>query len=145
MHPRIGCSRCEITSVTVTAQCCVRSASSASSCVGPGRRVIDEVLSRGFGYLPGHVDELVDDENAFCEVKGDRKDAVMMRVVAIGAGIGGPTRALALHAREIEVAVLQKTARLERVGAGIRLSPNANQVLAPPRDAPSTSPAPAPG
>jgi salicylate hydroxylase len=52
------------------------------------------------------------------------------RVAVIGAGIGRLTTALALRARDIDVVILEQASRLDPVGAGIQLSPNANQVLA---------------
>lgn len=47
----------------------------------------------------------------------------------IGAGIGGLTAALALHRRGWAVAVHERAARLEPVGAGIALAPNAVKAL----------------
>jgi salicylate hydroxylase len=52
------------------------------------------------------------------------------RVAVIGAGIGGLTTALSLRAFDIDVVILEQASRLDPVGAGIQLSPNANQVLA---------------
>lgn len=46
-----------------------------------------------------------------------------------GAGIGGLTAALALANKGFRVAVLEKTERLEEVGAGLQLSPNASRIL----------------
>ena len=46
-----------------------------------------------------------------------------------GAGIGGLTAALALAARDFRVVVLEKAERLEEIGAGLQLSPNASRVL----------------
>jgi salicylate hydroxylase len=51
------------------------------------------------------------------------------RVVIIGAGIGGMTAALALHAAGIEVHVFEQAPRLEGLGAGIQLAPNATRIL----------------
>ncbi|MDB5616052.1 FAD-dependent monooxygenase [Tardiphaga sp.] len=50
-------------------------------------------------------------------------------VVIAGAGIGGLTAALALAARGFSVRILEKAERLEEVGAGLQLSPNASRVL----------------
>jgi salicylate hydroxylase len=46
-----------------------------------------------------------------------------------GAGIGGLTAALALATKGFRVVVLEKAGRLEEVGAGLQLSPNASRVL----------------
>lgn len=51
------------------------------------------------------------------------------RVVVAGGGIGGLVAALALHQRGIGVVVLEQSTRLEAVGAGIQISPNACHVL----------------
>jgi salicylate hydroxylase len=50
-------------------------------------------------------------------------------VVVAGAGIGGLTAAIALAQRGFRVAVIEQAERLEAVGAGIQLSPNASRVL----------------
>lgn len=50
-------------------------------------------------------------------------------IVIAGAGIGGLTAALALAARGFRIVVLEKAERLEEVGAGLQLSPNASRVL----------------
>jgi salicylate hydroxylase len=50
-------------------------------------------------------------------------------VLIAGAGIGGLTAALALAQRGFEVAVFEQAERLEEIGAGIQLSPNAARVL----------------
>ena len=47
------------------------------------------------------------------------------RAVVVGAGIGGLTAALALHRAGWQVQVLERAERLEPVGAGISLWPNA--------------------
>lgn len=51
------------------------------------------------------------------------------RIVIAGAGIGGLTAALALARRGFQVALLEAAERLEEVGAGIQLSPNASRIL----------------
>src|SRR6478752_4761897 len=48
---------------------------------------------------------------------------------AAGAGIGGLTAALALAAKGFRVVILEKAERLEEVGAGLQLSPNASRIL----------------
>ena len=55
--------------------------------------------------------------------------ALSLTIVIAGAGIGGLTAALALAARGFRVVVLEKAERLEEVGAGLQLSPNASRVL----------------
>jgi salicylate hydroxylase len=55
--------------------------------------------------------------------------AASRTIFVAGAGIGGLTAALALAARGFRVVVLEKAERLEEVGAGLQLSPNASSVL----------------
>ncbi|CCD85839.1 putative Salicylate hydroxylase (Salicylate 1-monooxygenase) [Bradyrhizobium sp. ORS 285] len=50
-------------------------------------------------------------------------------VTVAGAGIGGLTAALALATKGFRVVVLEKAERLEEVGAGLQLSPNASRIL----------------
>jgi salicylate hydroxylase len=52
-----------------------------------------------------------------------------MRVVIIGAGIGGLTAALTLLRAGLEVQVFEQAAELREVGAGIQVSPNATRLL----------------
>jgi salicylate hydroxylase len=52
-----------------------------------------------------------------------------MRVIIVGAGIGGIAAALALRLQGIEHVVLEQAQRLAEVGAGIQLSPNGMRVL----------------
>src|SRR5712671_2388852 len=54
---------------------------------------------------------------------------VTRTVLIAGAGIGGLTAALAIARRGFEVAVFDQAQRLEEVGAGIQLSPNASRIL----------------
>ncbi|GGQ70926.1 FAD-dependent monooxygenase [Streptomyces flaveolus] len=51
------------------------------------------------------------------------------QAVVIGGGIGGLTAAAALHAAGLRVTVLERSPRLEPVGAAISLSPNALRAL----------------
>jgi len=55
--------------------------------------------------------------------------AASRTIFVAGAGIGGLTAALALAARGFRVVVLEKAERLEEIGAGLQLSPNASRVL----------------
>ena len=55
--------------------------------------------------------------------------AASRTIIVAGAGIGGLTAALALAAREFRVVLCEQAERLEEVGAGIQLSPNASRVL----------------
>jgi salicylate hydroxylase len=50
-------------------------------------------------------------------------------VAIVGAGIGGLTAALALSARGIDVALIERRTGFAEEGAGIQLSPNASRVL----------------
>ena len=51
-----------------------------------------------------------------------------IRVVIIGAGIGGLGAACALHRRGFEVQIYERSPRLEEVGAGLQVGPNAVKV-----------------
>ena len=53
-----------------------------------------------------------------------------MRVLIVGAGIGGLTTALSLHAAGIEVQVIDRVPLLRPLGVGINLLPHATEVLA---------------
>ena len=53
----------------------------------------------------------------------------MMRVVIVGAGIGGSALALALHKVGIDYVLVEQTPELTTVGAGIQLSPNGVRIL----------------
>jgi salicylate hydroxylase len=55
--------------------------------------------------------------------------AVSRTIFIAGAGIGGLTAALALAARGFRIILLEKAEKLEEVGAGLQLSPNATSVL----------------
>ena len=52
-----------------------------------------------------------------------------LRVVVVGAGIGGLTAAIALARDGHEVACFDKTMELREVGAGLQLTPNASRLL----------------
>jgi 6-hydroxynicotinate 3-monooxygenase len=54
-----------------------------------------------------------------------------LRVLVIGAGIGGLAAALALRSRGFEARIFEQAQTLERVGAGIGFGPNALHVLEP--------------
>src|SRR5215207_6100147 len=51
------------------------------------------------------------------------------RVVIVGGGIGGLTAAVALHQRGFEVAVYERSPKLEEVGAGLQVGPNGVKVI----------------
>jgi salicylate hydroxylase len=51
------------------------------------------------------------------------------RVVIIGGGIGGLAAAVAVRQRGIEVNIYERSAKLEEVGAGLQVGPNAVKVL----------------
>jgi salicylate hydroxylase len=55
--------------------------------------------------------------------------AAARTVIVAGAGIGGLTAALALAQRGFEVTLFEVAPRLEEIGAGLQLSPNAARVL----------------
>jgi salicylate hydroxylase len=55
--------------------------------------------------------------------------AASRTIIVAGAGIGGLTASLALARRGFRVVILEKAERLEEVGAGLQLSPNASRVL----------------
>jgi len=50
-------------------------------------------------------------------------------VIVAGAGIGGLTAALAIARHGLHVTVFDQVQRLEEIGAGIQLSPNASRIL----------------
>ncbi|HEX7776194.1 MAG TPA: FAD-dependent monooxygenase, partial [Parvibaculum sp.] len=52
-----------------------------------------------------------------------------MKVLIVGAGIGGLTAALTLHKAGIEVRIFERASALEEIGAGIQISPNGARVL----------------
>jgi salicylate hydroxylase len=51
------------------------------------------------------------------------------RVAVIGGGIGGLAAAVALHQRGFDVQVYERSSKLEEVGAGLQVGPNAVKVL----------------
>jgi salicylate hydroxylase len=55
--------------------------------------------------------------------------AASRTIFVAGAGIGGLTASLALAAQGFRVVLLEKAERLEEIGAGLQLSPNASHVL----------------
>ena len=55
--------------------------------------------------------------------------AASRTIFVAGAGIGGLTASLALARQGFRVVILEKAERLEEIGAGLQLSPNASRVL----------------
>lgn len=51
------------------------------------------------------------------------------RILIAGAGIAGLTAALAFAAHGFQVAIFERAEKLEEVGAGLQLSPNATRIL----------------
>jgi salicylate hydroxylase len=58
--------------------------------------------------------------------------AASRTIFVAGAGIGGLTASLALAAQGFRIVILERAERLEEVGAGLQLSPNASRVLVEP-------------
>ena len=52
-----------------------------------------------------------------------------MRIIVIGAGIGGLAAALTLGRSGFEVQVYEQASELREVGAGVQMSPNATRIL----------------
>ena len=52
-----------------------------------------------------------------------------MRILIIGAGIGGLTAALTLLNKGFEVIIYERSLQLEEVGAGIQIGSNGTKVL----------------
>src|ERR1700719_3784443 len=52
-----------------------------------------------------------------------------LKVAIIGAGIGGLAAAIAMRRRGIEVALYERSQKLEEVGAGLQIGPNGFKVL----------------
>jgi salicylate hydroxylase len=52
-----------------------------------------------------------------------------LKAIIIGAGIGGLAAAVALRQRGFEVALYERAAKLEEVGAGLQIGPNGVKVL----------------
>lgn len=56
--------------------------------------------------------------------------AASRTILVAGAGIGGLTAAIALATSGFRVIVIERAEKLEEVGAGLQLSPNASRILA---------------
>ena len=57
-------------------------------------------------------------------------DALSMRAIIAGAGVGGLTTALALSRAGFDATIYEQAVALEEFGAGLQLTPNATRVLA---------------
>jgi salicylate hydroxylase len=55
--------------------------------------------------------------------------AASRTIFVAGAGVGGLTASLALARQGFRVVILEKAERLEEIGAGLQLSPNASRIL----------------
>jgi salicylate hydroxylase len=55
---------------------------------------------------------------------------IHMKVVVVGAGIGGLVAALALLKKGFDVQVIEQAKELVGLGAGLQISPNGNRILA---------------
>jgi salicylate hydroxylase len=58
-----------------------------------------------------------------------RRRSIQMKIIVIGAGIGGLAAALTLGRAGCEVQVFEQAAELREVGAGVQISPNATRIL----------------
>ncbi len=70
-----------------------------------------------------------DDPRRFAFAQGRLQRLVDLRVVVIGAGIGGLAAALALARQGAQVTVLEQAEAVREVGAGIQVSPNGMRVI----------------
>jgi salicylate hydroxylase len=52
-----------------------------------------------------------------------------LKVIVVGAGLGGLTAAAALHSKGIDVVLLEQASQLGEIGAGVQLAPNAMKVM----------------
>ena len=52
-----------------------------------------------------------------------------LKVIVVGAGLGGLTAAASLCRRGMDVVLLEQASRLGEIGAGVQLAPNAMKVL----------------
>jgi len=52
-----------------------------------------------------------------------------MRIIVVGAGIGGLTAALMLRRAGSDVEVFEQATELREIGAGVQISPNATHLL----------------
>src|ERR1700722_5055113 len=52
-----------------------------------------------------------------------------LKIIIVGAGIGGLAAAIALRQRGFEVEIFERSAKLEEAGAGLQIGPNGVKVL----------------
>src|SRR5262245_3881064 len=100
------------------------------SCAG-AYPLVTIVPSFGRGWASGGADRIGTRKSspAFGSLPEAFPGEVAVRVLVVGAGIGGLTAALSLHAAGIEATVVESAAELRPLGVGINLLPHAVREL----------------